>query len=248
MLRDVGRFYKRGSANFKPSGLAEHYIQQNFGWAPLVSDLISFLTLAVSLEKRFAQFNELKQKGGKTYVRELFKGSSNGIKAPRRTIESLALVMYGDETRRSQQRTWGYVTWAPKDSLPSCPKQLLKLAKRAHYGLNLKPSLLWDAIPWSWLIDYFTNIGDFIEASQGAINFEIKDYAMMEETRTVCACAYIAAPSDSEFGGGLFNTYTTKQRWKPALTLNTKYAKPALSAYQSSILGSLLTIKLLGRT
>lgn len=30
------------------------------------------------------------------------------------------------------------------------------------YGLNLTPNVLWEATPWSWAIDWFTNTGDVI--------------------------------------------------------------------------------------
>jgi hypothetical protein len=33
---------------------------------------------------------------------------------------------------------------------------------RAILGLNLNPELLWNAMPWSWAIDWFTNCGDVI--------------------------------------------------------------------------------------
>jgi hypothetical protein len=32
----------------------------------------------------------------------------------------------------------------------------------ALYGTKLTPELLWEVIPWSWLIDWFTNVGDVI--------------------------------------------------------------------------------------
>jgi hypothetical protein len=35
-----------------------------------------------------------------------------------------------------------------------------KAAKAALFGVLPTPELLWEVVPWSWLIDWFTNVGD----------------------------------------------------------------------------------------
>lgn len=35
-------------------------------------------------------------------------------------------------------------------------------AMRRMYGLTLTPDLVWNIMPWSWLIDWFTNAGDVV--------------------------------------------------------------------------------------
>jgi hypothetical protein len=45
------------------------------------------------------------------------------------------------------------------------------------YGLYPSPSVIYNAIPWSWLIDWFSNAGDCIEnAEAGVANRLAADY------------------------------------------------------------------------
>jgi len=46
-------------------------------------------------------------------------------------------------------------------------------AKRALFGQNPTPSQLWELIPWSWLIDWFSNVGDIMSnLSENAVDNE----------------------------------------------------------------------------
>jgi hypothetical protein len=57
-------------------------------------------------------------------------------------------------------------------------------ATAALFGVNPTPSVLWEVIPWSWLIDWFTNLGDVISnASENAVENEISMNAT--ESRTI---------------------------------------------------------------
>lgn len=56
-------------------------------------------------------------------------------------------------------------------------------AKRSLFGFDLTPSLAWELIPWSWLIDWFTNVGDIVSnLSTNAVDNEVLTncYSMME--------------------------------------------------------------------
>jgi hypothetical protein len=45
--------------------------------------------------------------------------------------------------------------------------QWTERAKRALFGQNPTPSQLWELIPWSWLIDWFSNVGDIMSNLSG---------------------------------------------------------------------------------
>lgn len=51
-------------------------------------------------------------------------------------------------------------------------------ADAALFGVLPTPSLLWEVMPWSWLIDWFSNAGDIVSnASANAVSNETMDYA-----------------------------------------------------------------------
>lgn len=52
--------------------------------------------------------------------------------------------------------------------------QWTERAKRALFGQNPTPSQLWELIPWSWLIDWFSNVGDIMSnISVNAVDNEV---------------------------------------------------------------------------
>ncbi len=56
--------------------------------------------------------------------------------------------------------------------------QWTERAKRALFGQNPTPSQLWELLPWSWLIDWFSNVGDIMS--------NISTNAVDNETWTNC--------------------------------------------------------------
>jgi hypothetical protein len=52
-------------------------------------------------------------------------------------------------------------------------------------GAVLTPELVWNLIPWSWLIDYFANVGDvFANISEGHLGEIVAKYAYVMGTTT----------------------------------------------------------------
>jgi hypothetical protein len=60
-------------------------------------------------------------------------------------------------------------------------------AKKALFGTNPSPNQLWELLPWSWLIDWFSNVGDIMSnLSSNAVDNETwtNCFAMRTVTRT----------------------------------------------------------------
>lgn len=101
------------------------------------------------------------------------------------------------------------------------------------YELNKKlgivyPSLIWDLIPWSWLVDWFVNVGKFIDRSW------IKAYGEWN-----CSYAYVTTKLVSTYAG---MSYFQTCRWPihPSTTLSVKAPKVSdLTDSQWSILTAL---------
>jgi hypothetical protein len=65
--------------------------------------------------------------------------------------------------------------------------QWTERAKRALFGQNPTPNQLWELIPWSWLIDWFSNVGDILSnLSTNAVDNETwtNCFSMREISRT----------------------------------------------------------------
>lgn len=45
-------------------------------------------------------------------------------------------------------------------------KQAYQLGRWDALGLNLNPSIIWNAIPWSFVVDWFARVGDFLDQAK----------------------------------------------------------------------------------
>jgi len=116
--------------------------------------------------------------------------------------------------------------------------------KWQQLGLSLTPSLIWEALPWSWLIDWGTNIGDILQnisnQSLGwASNLVSRNAYSMGTTRKTYTLSTTAQISDGPIHGESRVTATWKSR-QLASPFGFGYANWAsFSARQLAILTAL---------
>jgi len=65
--------------------------------------------------------------------------------------------------------------------------QWTERAKLELFGANPSPSTLWEVLPWSWLVDWFSNVGDIISNLQtNAVDNEtLTNFFSMKTVKTV---------------------------------------------------------------
>lgn len=60
------------------------------------------------------------------------------------------------------------------------------LARDAVLGLTLDASTAWEKIPWSWLVDYFSNIGKYLAAHRNIVPAQCTQlYVCTHATNTI---------------------------------------------------------------
>lgn len=164
---------KAGQSFFAP--LASANIKWQFGVKPLIGDFISLLEIKRSADNRMKLFKKLQEKPLLRKV-ALYE---NVIEAPQpwkaETLSSAndMLVNYHVRSWRTSYKVWGYVTWTPSTKLLESPMDdaaLLTLAKRTVLGLTIDGSTVWEALPWSWLADWYSNFGDWLAANRSLID------------------------------------------------------------------------------
>ncbi|DAD52495.1 maturation protein, partial [ssRNA phage SRR5467091_14] len=229
-----------GTKNWQAVGLAGYTPQAllsvNFGWGPLFSDLHTLLLYSKAVNNRL-QF--LKNIGaGKTIKRKL--GSSTF-----RITEGLVIgdVVSYRTIRLYKDRQWCTAKYALKDPSWITDESERINAALSVYGLRnqqwLSLSQVWNMIPWSWLIDYFANIGDVLEASMGYAPVSIRSLNVMQETvveRTPEAIQGLAASIYTPFKHSL-----TSKRRASFINPTPSYSfTPYLTGHEQMILGSLV--------
>jgi hypothetical protein len=118
---------------------------------------------------------------------------------------------------------------------------------RKLMGLTLNPKLVWELVPFSWLVDYWTNIGDVISnASDGGLveNLVAKYAYIMGQTEVSGSTRHVVNYADGsrEF---LWPVKVSRKQRVSANPFGFGLSPESLTARQYGILGALGLTKFL---
>lgn len=173
--------------------LGSEYLNVVFGWKPFVGDLQKLYGLWKTIDRRLA---DIVRNNGKSVRRRADVEDSSTVDA----TESVYPYPYAGVwsgipnwipgisvrtvTRKRTTRVWfaGSFRYYIPDIGSS---QWTARATAALFGANPTPQLLWEVMPWSWLVDYFTNVGDVISnASSNAVDNLTLEYGFLMKHTT----------------------------------------------------------------
>lgn len=248
MIRDIGNF-KRQLANIRAKGVqqvtpknaASHLLSYQMGWRPLISDLRKLLSFQADVNKKYIELQNLYNKGGiQRRVRNPSWTATQTLEG-NVTIESgLGDLIRCRRTGSTTVERWGTVRWKPS-SLPkggTSDQALAKLARDLTFGMNgISAKQLWDAIPWTWLIGWFSNCDEFFQAHFNTIPLSHSTPCVM--TKRVTRADYTRLPGNHPqyTGGNGTVIFSTKERTVNGGSLSATI--PFLNGRQLSILGAL---------
>jgi len=162
----------------KPVHPGDLWLAQSFGWQPLISDLKSMLNFAEAVEKRLDELMDAKRE---ERVRRKLHNSVELYHPTIPDLEGITFALVDAHTTK----VWGTGRWRVQDH---AGLEYLRGAVQGSRGnlayairaLGLPSSSgIWNSIPWSWLIDYFWNIGDILETHGKEFPVHLKDVSIM---------------------------------------------------------------------
>jgi hypothetical protein len=150
-------------------GAGSEYLNYEFGWLPLISDIRKFAKAVKNHDKilrdlldgsgrstrvGFAFPSEQTSSSGSTSL-FLHKGGNTGV----------SVALSGSYYRAQTKNTWfrGAFTYhlpVPSDTLGKM--QLYAAYADKLLGVKPTPDAIWNATPWTWALDWFSNAGDVI--------------------------------------------------------------------------------------
>lgn len=182
---------------------ADSWLQYSFGVKPLLADIDDAMKALAAFTTYQQQFEEIQGEGEQEYVRILttdqyiFTGNivSN---VTRRCIENQYVKYYGTARIGSQ---------FPTGNLD-----------HNQFGLGLDEFIptMWEVLPYSWLADYFFNIGEIINAA----SFPISHIARVSKLQRKRCLTELA---------GAYDEKTTKAMWGNAY--RSGYSSPGRVAF-----------------
>lgn len=224
--------------------LAKANIVWKFGVAPLIGDVRKLLNFSAAVEGRLKELERLRSHSG--LKRRLdFKSESVQHRYYSYIDTSLGAFVTGWNNQRCERKMWGSIRWMPTDpgfALTSS-SDMRKLASDAIGGISKWGALeaAWAILPWSWLIDWYANVGDFLAGANNTIPVVAVDPCIMRTTVTTNALVRDANDAFVTGGGGQ-SIYVTKERYVTR-PLAPSASIPILSGSQWSILASLAVLR-----
>jgi len=207
-------------------------LNREFGWIPLVKDLRKLATIRDDVVKRLDEIRRLKSEGGLRRSVDLWAGSVSGsYDVITQSGYKLVVHHYLDYTTQTKLR--GFVVWTPDELGETEGRSLLKTID-AVLGLKLDMSTLWNLMPWSWMIDWFTNIGDILEGSRNIIGATHGQVQLMDHSITTIQGLSNYPGAITPFSG----TLETKQRRRHTGSI-IDVQLPLLTQRQITILGAI---------
>lgn len=191
-LVEAASLLKLASANFLTLVGSQH-LNWEFGWKPTISDIKTLSGITTAIESRIREFNSLLEHGGLRRRISLSSGSTS------RDEGWVPLYSNGWTSAWSRPHTswkskvWGSVRWKPNRDSPIDLTTLASFNEACKIVLDLQvpdASTIWEAIPFSWLVDYFLNVGDSLQALENTDKVLPYDICIMRE-RTVVTSASV---------------------------------------------------------
>ncbi len=192
MVREIGRLKHLGRLRqtLTPGSKASasFFLSYQMGWAPLIRDLQKLLEFQALVDKKMRDLERLYNNGGlhrkvKSDEWTQTVTQSNASIAIESGIDS-GLLARSDTTTTAKR--WATVRWYPasQPSTRHSNQELQRLARELAFGTRIGTKTVWDAIPWTWLIDWFTNCGDFVQAHDNRIPLSHSTPCVMTEITT----------------------------------------------------------------
>jgi hypothetical protein len=253
---ELPQLLKKAGGNLLQQG-SSYYLGYQFGWRPLIDDLKNVFGFAQTAAKKTAELKKLYSNGG--LKRRLHLGKDVKQSVGTITVDSgSGVLIVCDYTYNTILDVWGTIRWVPDTLPPTTDEELAKIGMRAAFGIDtlertapmgsahdVSASRLshlynqaWQLMPWSWLGDWFGNLGDYFAAYDNSIPAHALGLNTMSYRKTRRVFVRNNGLSDpNTTGGGAVITNQTKARSISSPSVAAQL--PFLSGSQMSILGAL---------
>nr|UJQ85441.1 MAG: hypothetical protein 1 [Leviviridae sp.] len=208
-----------------------------FGLMPMLGDLETLWGFTALHDRRVAELERLKVRGLRRTVD--LEASSASQTWDNQFVHSNGATVKADIIKSTNRTVRGHARWRLRSYLNlKSDSELRATAKRLIVGAYLDPTTLYEAMPWSWLIDYFVNLGDFVAINRNEIDVDHDNPRII--VKTVTHTSSSEHSSGSLFLSPLDNWYDSGSRVPTVATLSAR--TDYLTGNQLSILGSLAVL------
>lgn len=167
-----------------PKARASDYLAYQFGWRPLVSDLMDMVGVTKWMHDRGRMLRNYSSKG--ISRRRLLGTFTAQTTDPRYPYDAQWFDKWGTAVTSHSASRWVVSHWSANRYAfeTALDSKNVNAFRRAALGLDVSLTHAWDALPWSWLTDWFVDVGSVIHASQNRMGIQFKDAVVMTHRKS----------------------------------------------------------------
>jgi hypothetical protein len=216
-------FFKHRASVARNAG--SEYLNVQFGWLPLISDLKKFTHAVKDSDALLKQYERNSGKRIKRSIRfpeikSTTVVSGNGGSTPSAPGYVNAYNGTGKKNTTTTSKTERWFSGCFTYYLPPYKANDLNLKRNEQlanylYGTRPTPEVLWELAPWSWAADWFGNIGSvFHNVSAFANDGLVMPYAYMMERKTSILDVQCMQPMRIYGPVTMRQTFTTTSKYR----------------------------------
>jgi hypothetical protein len=171
---------------------ASSYLEHEFAYRPLIRDFLNMIGFVSNVGKKLDILNQLYEGGGhgKSFSSTVWRDTAVGGTGANYLTGLYQESNYFATRKVTERKKWVSIKWKPTGPPPKTDDEKMALAIRLAYGLELSFATLWEAMPWSWLVDWFTTVGDRLTSTRNIIPVNASNSCVMLKTHTRWEATY----------------------------------------------------------
>jgi len=248
-LREAGKLIRKPRSQMSPKEVANHYLCAQFGWAPLIEDVKQLLDLQLLILKRNETIARLYSAAG---LRRHLK-----FEEDTKTFEgftNLATFSGGGDVNAYysgvvKRNNWGSIHWRPTSPPLYHPddRKWNALSRRIVLGLTVEGMAkgVWDVIPWTWMIGWFSNVGKYLYAYSNTVPAEHGTGCLMRQSEITITGSHMTYGTGVTGNIALSGSVTWTHKTRTVSGVVTPgFNVPYLDTFRLSILAALFAQRL----
>lgn len=247
-------YYRRASAGM--TGRIKHIIQRlananlayEYGIKTLMSDLLG---IAMGVANAVKDYNRLKANANKKLrshyrlrISELV--DQTGSQSYPSTQEGITATEHFKDSKSEYGDAWFTATMSYTYTVPDMPPSLAKaMALLDSLGLNFNPNIIWNAIKWSFVLDWFLEVSNYLNQFKVPLidpTVVIHDYccSIKVTRKDVCTRRIYGTQRDTGYYDIHRGSYLRYKRWNEIPNLYSALKQGEFSLYKARMGASLL--------